>query len=209
MEYALLRSLRALGPGLLLVGYVDLFFIFVLKEDAIFWPLDTARLILIGYVLGGIYGAVASAFSRDVYAFDGVQSKLMSALAAVDPSVSARSWRGDVAPCFYHLVDNDNSLGQKSKGIYFNGFIVTTAFDAVWLSLLAAIIGSVAVLFFSSSWWFMIISGAALLTCYVIWRFSIARHYKLGEEQVLVIKKRFATKFCDCLAERQSKANSA
>lgn len=208
MEYALLRSLRALGPGLIILCYVDLFHILVLEKDAIFWPLDTARLIIIGYVIGGVYGAVASMLSRDVYAFDGVQSALMSALAGIDPSVSARSWKGDVAPCFYHLVDNDNSLGQKSKGIYFNGFIVTTSFDAVWLSLLAAFIGCIAVLF-TSNWWFVINAAAILLICTAIWRFAIARHKKLGEEQVLVIKKRFATKFCDCLAERQGKASTS
>lgn len=208
MEYALLRSLRALGPGLILVGYVDLFFIFVLKEAAIFWPLDTARLILIGYVLGGIYGAIASALSRDVYAFEGVQDALMSALATVDASVSVRSWKGDVAPCFYHLVDNDKSLGQKSKGIYFNGFIVTTSFDAIWISLLAGVVGCFAV-FYTSSWWFVVISAAILLSCYAIWRLSIARHHRLGKEQVLVIKKRFATRFSDCLSERQEKVSSS
>lgn len=205
MEYALLRSLRALGPGLILVGYVDLFFIFVLNESAVLWPLDTARLILIGYVLGGIYGAIASAFSRDLYAFDGVQSALMVSLAAVDPSVSARSWRGDVAPCFYHLIDSDKSLTQKGQGIYFNGFIVTTSFDAMWLSVLAVVVGCIAFPY-AASWSFIFIAVASVFACYLIWRLSISRHNKLGDEQVLVIKKRFSREFSDCLAERKSGA---
>lgn len=207
MEYALLRSLRALGPGLILIGYVDLFFIFVLKEGAVFWPLDTARLIIIGYVLGGIYSAIASACSRDTYAFAGVQSALMASLAAVDPSVSTRLWQGDVAPCFYRLIDNDRSLSQKGKGIYFNGFIVTTSFDAVWISLLATVVGGAA-FFFVASWSFILVSGVAAIACYGIWRLSILRHYKLGEEQVLVIKKRFAEEFSDCLAGRNGRAAS-
>lgn len=207
MEYALLRSLRALGPGLIFLGYTDLFLIYVLGEKAIFWPLDTARILIIGYVFGGVYGAFASIFRRDFFAFKGVQDNLMAALAKVDSSVSTRSWKGDVSPCFYQMIDNDNSLGQKSKGIYFNGFIVTTSFDAVWISVMAAIVGCIA-LPFVPSWCFIAISAAVAGSSYLVWKFSVARHFKLGEEQVLVIRKRFAIQFCDCLAERSNKSKN-
>ena len=181
---------------------MDLFWVVALDRDPVFWGMDTARILIAGYVIGGVYGAFASFFNRDLYAFDGVQDSLLTALADVDATVRNRSWRGDVAPCFYNLVDNDKSLSQKSKGIYFNGFLVTTSFDAIWISLVAILAGAIWFII-STSWSFILMALAILSGCYLVWRLSIARHCRLGEEQVIVIKKRFSAELQDCLAERR------
>lgn len=199
MEYALLRSLRALGPGLIVLGYFDLFLILVLGKDAYFWELDSAKLLLVGYVIGGVYGVFASQLKRDRYAFDGVSESTLAALQKNFPQMKDRSWR-DVSPCFYRFVDTDKSLEQKSKGIYFNGFIVTTSFDAMWLSLVAGIFGSVVAISKSDSS-FLLAALVVSMLSYGIWRASVKRHCELAKDQVAVIRKRLANEFQACVEE--------
>ena len=69
MEYALLRSLRTLGPGLMWLTFVDLFLLLVRCEKAFFWDLDTSKLLLLGYIAGGIFGAITSVFHKERHAF--------------------------------------------------------------------------------------------------------------------------------------------
>jgi hypothetical protein len=197
MEYALLRSLRALGPGLMLLSYVDLFLMCVLNRHAYFWDLDSAKLFLIGYVVGGVLGVFSGRIHRDRYAFEGVNESTLAELQKFVPEVSGKSWR-EISPCFYALIDNDKSLEQKSKGMYFNGFIVTMSFDAIWLSLFASITGGVVALW-KNEWWFLTASATSLAIAYLIWRAAVHRHCELAIAQVNVIKKRYAISFRDCV----------
>ncbi len=196
MEYALLRSLRALGPGLLILAYVDLFFALAGSHTP-FWSMDSAKLFLIGYAVGGIYGVIATVLKRDRYAFKGVNDSILAALRKFAPEIGNRPWN-DVSPCFYALIDNDKSLEQKSKGMYFNGFLVTTSFDAIWISLGSVVIGVVAGLC-RSEWNFLLVSGMATVVAYLVWKISNKRHRDLAGEQVNVIKKRFPRQFKECV----------
>lgn len=199
MEYALLRSLRTLGPGLMWLTFADLFLLFVKCGNAIFWPLDTSKLLLLGYIVGGVYGALTSMLHKERHAFKGVNEAILSALNEVVPGVSARGWR-DVAPCFYNIVDNDKSLEQKSKGIFFNGLLVTSSFDAMWVSLLAAIVG-LGVVLTLGKWSFMLFAVAFGVVAYVMWSISLKRHGELARGQVAVIKKRFKVEFKECVED--------
>ena len=197
MEYALLRSLRALGPGLILLGYFDLFLLLVLDRAPIFWQLDSAKLLLSGYVVGGVYGVFASFLKRDRHAFGGVNQSILDNLQKFFPEVRGLKWE-EVSPCYYNLIDNDRSLEQKSKGLYFNGFVVTTSFDAVWISLLASVLGGVSVLCMGR-WQYLVLALAVCASSYVVWRISVRRHQDLSAGQVNVIGRRLATDFRACL----------
>jgi len=197
MEYALLRSLRALGPGLILLGYFDLFLYLVLGRPPIFWLLDSAKLLLVGYVVGGVYGVFASFLKRDRHAFGSVNQSILANLQEFFPEVRGLKW-DEVSPCYYSMIDNDRSLEQKSKGLYFNGFVVTTSFDAVWISLLASVLGGVAVVCMGG-WSYLVLALAACASSYVIWRISVRRHQDLSAGQVNVIGRRLATDFRACL----------
>jgi hypothetical protein len=197
MEYALLRSLRALGPGLLILSYVDRFRVLALHDKSYFWSLESAKLFLLGYAVGGIYGVIANLLKRDTYAFKSVTDAISTALREFAPEIDGRSWN-DISPCYYTLIDNDKSLEQKSKGMYFNGFIVTTSFDAIWLSLIAAVFGATIALL-ESEWEFLAISATSVTVAYMIWLASNARHRELALEQVNVIGRRFEKDFRDCL----------
>lgn len=207
MEYALLRSLRALGPGLLILLYIDLFMLCVLHGESYFWPMDSAKLFLVGYAVGGVYGVLTSRLKRDRYAFAGVNESTFSALRAFAPEMEGRSWN-DISPCFYTLIDNDKSLEQKSKGMYFNGFIVTTSFDTMWLSLVATCIGSV-VGICKDQWAYLGASASISVLAYLIWQASNRRHRELAIEQVNVIKKRFDKKFRTCVSAGPPGKNSS
>lgn len=197
MEYALLRSLRALGPGLIILSYADLFLLFALAKPAYFWGLDSAKLFLIGYVVGGAYGALTSHINRDHHAFQGVTDSTLKALQEFVPEVRGRTWL-DVSPCFYKLIDTDKSLEQKSKGIYFNGFIVTTSFEAIWISLVASVLGA-GLAFYKDEWKYLVVAVVAAAVAYLVWRASIKRHCELAKGQVNVIRKRFAQEFRACV----------
>ena len=200
MEYALLRSLRTLGPGLMWLTFVDLFLLLVRCEKAFFWDLDTSKLLLLGYIAGGIFGAITSVFHKERHAFRGVNEAILCALDEVVPGVATRGWK-DVSPCFYKIVDNDKSLEQKSKGIFFNGLVVTSSFDAVWISLLAAVVG-LGVVLTLGKWNFMLFATSLGVVAYLIWLISLRRHVELAKGQVAVIKKRFEVEFRDCVQER-------
>lgn len=199
MEYALLRSLRALGPGLILLGYGDVFLAFVLGQHAYFWELDSAKLFVVAYVIGGLYGVLASACRRDRYAFAGVQESILRTFQKHFPDLQGRKWR-EISPCFYKLIDTDSSLQQKSKAVRFNGFIVTTSFDAMWISVLAVCVGALAALYTDVTLYLSVAATVCVIS-YLVWRQSVTRHCELADEQVDVIGRRLSTDFLGCITE--------
>jgi hypothetical protein len=190
MEYALLRSLRSLGPGLILLGYLDLWRVIVLGASPAVWALDTSKIVLIAYIVGGVYGAVTPRLKRDRIAFRGVQKALISGLSSIDPSFFSFGWK-EVSPIFYQLVDNDNSLGIKAQGVYFNGLIVTTSFDSIVISSLSLLVGLV-IGILACSWLFGLTSLSVLILSILVWRVSLARHISLGDSQINVIRHRYS-----------------
>jgi len=190
MEYALLRSLRSLGPGLILLGYLDLWRVMVLGVSPVVWALDTSKIVLIAYIVGGIYGAVTPRLTRDRVAFRGVQKALINGLSSIDPSFARFGWK-DASPIFYRLVDNDNSLGIKAQGVYFNGLIVTTSFDSIVISCLSLLAGLVIGILLCS-WLFGLTSLSILILSALVWRVSLARHISLGDSQINVIKHHYS-----------------
>lgn len=207
MEYALLRTLRALGPGLILLTYIDAFRLWVQGANAYFWSLDTAKLLLVGYIVGGAYGALTSHVNRETRAFSGVNESTLNALEEVVPGISQHSWR-DISPCFYKFIDSDRSLEQKSKGVFFNGFIVTTAFESVWISYVASIVGLAAGIW-CGSFYFLSLALAATVLSWLIWRASVKRHCELAQSQVNVIRKRFSAPFAECVIGQLSDCGDA
>lgn len=204
MEYALLRTLRALGPGLILLTYFDAFRILALSMDAYFWSLDTSKLLLVGYIVGGAYGALTVHVNRESRAFSGINESTLQALEIIMPGISQRHWN-EVAPCFYMLVDADKSLEQKSKGMYFNGFIVTTAFEALWISYGAAVLG-IGVLIWLGTPAFLGLAVLAAGVSWLVWRASVKRHAQLAASQVNVIRQRFRSSFVQCIEEGRDRS---
>ncbi len=194
MEYALLRSLRALAPGLIILGYFDIALKFSFNQEFLFWSQDAAKLLLCGYIVGGLYGViVGERASRS--AFRGVDSEITKRLIALAPELSGRRWR-DVSPHFYALIDSDKSLDMKSKGIFFNGLVVTTTHCGLWISLFAMLVGGGLAIYDKGSM-VLHVSLVASMLCYFLWRRSIARHLELINSQINVIEKRFLIEFVE------------
>jgi len=90
---------------------------------------------------------------------------------------------------FYRIVDNDENLTQKSKGIYFNGYMTTLGVDMVTLGLLAIVAHGIASVFGETRaqlWWAAIILVTTAFA-YMLFRQSIKRHKMLSNEQLRII----------------------
>jgi len=192
MEYAVLRSMRTLAPGLIILAYCDILWHLTYGKSFSFWALDTAKLLLFGYIAGGVYGILLGE-SVSARTFRGVDTAVKERLARIVPSIGAKQWK-DVAPHFYALIDKDKSLGVKAQGIYFNGFVATTAHNCVWISMIAALVGAWVLLARSNCLMFSIAS-AAVGVSYIAWRLVIRKHIRLSEAQVNVIEQRYREEF--------------
>lgn len=190
MEYALLRSLRALAPGLMILAYFDLICKFSLSCNFSFWSMDASKLILCGYIVGGVYGLLAGKWAAEA-AFEGFNDWVRDRLISVVPELRGKSW-GEISPHFYALIDSDSSLAIKNKGIFFNGLLVTSTHCGVWISLAASILGGGLALVGKGSL-VLCVSLAGGVFCYFLWRKSVKRHFELVEDQVNVIARRFVT----------------
>lgn len=196
MEYAVLRSMRTLAPGLIILAYSDVFWHLSLGESFSFWGLDAAKLILFGYIAGGVYGVTLGEYIS-ARTFRGVDEAIKKSLARLVPSVDARSWK-QVAPHFYAIVDKDKSLGIKAQGIFFNGFVATTAHNCVWISILAALVGAWT-LSVGANCLLLVISSVTGVASYFAWRAVIRKHIRLSKAQVTVIEQRYLGEFASAV----------
>lgn len=87
---------------------------------------------------------------------------------------------------FYRIIDSDENLTQKTKGIYFNGYLTTLGVDVVTVGLLAIIAHAMSAIFVDARahlvW--CVISGVIVLLAYLLFRQSIRRHQMLSNEQL-------------------------
>ncbi len=196
MEYALLRSLRVLGPGLTIMFFIDLFVKNEFGWESIFWNLDTARLLLVGYIIGGVYSYITPKSKIYSYAFRGVNEAIKNKLLELDNgngfsiSENKKSWE-NISPIFYKLIDNDKSLSIKAQGVFFNGFIVTTSFNAIIISALVIATSLISSFIIDFRYIFFIYPTTTILFSIIAWKAAIERHKRLSLEQVSVMKLRF------------------
>ncbi|MFL6959604.1 hypothetical protein ACJ7C5_17690 [Nocardiopsis yanglingensis] len=187
MEYALLKSLRALAPGLMILAYFDLTCTLTLGYEFSFWKMDASKLLLCGYIAGGIYGLLVGKWASEA-AFGGVNERVRDRLISVVPDLRGKSW-SEISPHFYALLDSDKSLEIKSKGVFFNGLLVTSSYCGIWISLAASILGSGLALG-GKGGLVLHVSLVAVVLCYLLWRKSIKRHLELVDGQLNVIARR-------------------
>ncbi len=188
MEYALLRSLRALAPGLMILAYFDLTCKFTLGYKFAFWEMDGSKLLLCGYIVGGLYGLLLGKLASET-AFGGFNERVRERIILIAPELNGKSWK-EISPHFYALIDSDKSLEIKNKGIFFNGLLVTSTHCGIWISLFASILGSGLALG-GKGGLVLHVSLAAVVICYLLWRKSIKRHLELVDGQLNVIARRF------------------
>jgi len=89
---------------------------------------------------------------------------------------------------FYNIVDNDESLKNKAKNVYFNGLIWTSTADLMIISLFSAIIFLISAFIFKSSkneliegcFLLIIISLISIALHYL----SVLKHINLSNEQI-------------------------
>lgn len=205
MEYAVLRSMRALAPGLIILAYIDILWHLTMGKEFSFWAQDAAKLILFGYIAGGLYGVLFGEFVS-ARTFRGVDEAIQARLARLSPSISSRKWR-DVAPHFYALIDKDKSLGIKAQGLYFNGFVATTAHNCVWISTIAALVGAIVVLV-SSDCLLLYIGTIVACVSFISWKAVIKKHIRLSSAQVNVIEQRYREEFVRAVEGDLSHRNS-
>lgn len=115
-------------------------------------------------------------------------------LSASDLALTASKWyeikqSRILMTIFYHYVDNDESLKEKSKGVRFNGLIWSSFIDLTILSCLTAIVYSILSLFTTMAHFVYIATFLfflGLIALAFTWLLTY-RHIKLSNEQIHVI----------------------
>lgn len=97
---------------------------------------------------------------------------------------------------FYYIIDNDNSLTEKSKIVKYNGLIWTTLTDISIFSLFFLFLEFYKVIKFKDIYfsYVSIIFAVIGIICLVLNHIAVRNHIKLSNEQLDVIEQIYADK---------------
>ena len=96
---------------------------------------------------------------------------------------------------FYHFVDNDKSLTERAKSLYFNGLILSTVVDLRMMLLIAAF-GYFGVYFFvpqTMYFWVAIFCTVVYLSTFLFLPLLTKRHISLSDAQLNYIILNYKT----------------
>lgn len=161
-----------------------------LSEDTVLYLL----LVIVVVVLGGLYYAfdVRGPFLRDSLRRirNNIRDQLLAPFEDDDTiaPAAARLRKGrTLLHIFYHFVDNDESLKQKAKRVYFNGLIWSTTADVMAVSTVSALLslllyiasGRTHYLGLTAVFWAIYVLSAQVILPRVT-----KRHIELGDNQL-------------------------
>lgn len=197
MSVETLQWLRWITPGVIIV-----FFTGVLGQLTGMWstldihsPIDIEKPTLSVIIPAAIYYLTPLRTWSNQHYFNKISEHLRMRLlqiANIPDDPKKYTWK-TMRGIFFSLIDNDNSLTVKSKIIYFNGYLWTTAADIRILSL--------SYILPSGALYFLGIGGSipALMFFVVVATITVPissrltrRHRSLGEEQLEIIQQKYA-----------------
>lgn len=185
-------------------------------------PFDVAQLTGVSTIFTGVIYVILAVFVGGIYEITNIRWRLLApSLTRINDSLKLRlldpfnadptiSWsrenllRGStLLDIFYHFVDNDESLKQRSKEVYFNGLIWSTIADVILLSMIGLILYFIAYQYSMQQYYLGII---AVLCVAIILGFLLlgpveSKHIKLGINQVDYIIHHYKSDLHQKLAE--------
>ncbi len=150
--------------------------------------------IIVVLILGAIYKTLEARkilFKEDLAALhEHIKDRLLKPFEG-DTKISALKDRPakEFLKVFYNIIDNDNSLTQKTKDIYENGLLWSSYCDLGVICLLGIPVYLVAYLITSNSAFltFIALLGVLFFVALPFCRLSKKKHQRLGDDQLEVI----------------------
>jgi len=171
--------------------------------DVIDWALKGTAAVLFGtfYSLTRLRLVVLTRFQTKIDS--NIRDQLLAPCLS-DPviaNVADRLRRGRVLMnVFYWYVDHDESLRARSRRIYFNGLLWSSAADLAILSLLGALVYWGAVLLFDPRPRFIIVAGILAVVSwvseYALLPVITAHHIELGNDQIGFLRQHYGNDLC-------------
>jgi hypothetical protein len=196
MNLETLKKLRLLIPGIIIVIY-GLFYISIIseKEFSGFEFKEYTIPSVIALIIGVFYEMFEVRYLVTNYSHKKIDLNIKNHICRLftqplnDIQRQFIFKKNRLKSIFYHVVDNDESLKQKSKNIYFNGIIWTSTADLSIISIFISVLVLISMAFFEGS----IKSDLLIfgLTTIMIGLISLGlhslaflKHIKLSNEQI-------------------------
>jgi hypothetical protein len=205
MTLGQLKWFRVLIPGLLIIVLGSQ--LFTSLDIAAAWTAaSSGPYVVLAIVAGALYDALdirAQILKPQVTAVDGNIKRKLLAMCVEDSELARKTaeLKGGrpLMHIFYRLVDNDKTLSEKAKLVYFNGLIWSTAADVVVIGFPFAL-ANVASAFFSTRadhlLAALILSGAVLVADIWLLPAATKHHIQISDEQLDYIKLHHADDLC-------------
>ena len=202
MTKTVLKSLRILVPGLLLVvgGVIPIFF----GPTSLATSLSQNEKLLtclLPFALGAVYHILNLRRYFFAPAIEDINDQLIRNLlqpysnhSTIGPAFATLKKGRTMMNIFYNIVDNDKSLSERAKHVYLNGLLLSSLADvrAITFLLLPFYLGGAVFAQQKAFWWY--IAGAIVLhvICAPLIKLVTKTHMDLGIEQtdyILQLKK--------------------
>lgn len=199
MELSTLKKLRKIVPGTVFLFFsVPVYQFFV---DDLFKIDDSLKFSLEGYgavlaiIIGSFFGTLKIRSLRNETTHKEINENIKSRLLAEGLTEQRSEEEKDeiknsrkLMHVFYHLIDNDQSLKEKSKLVRDNGLIWTSTADVAilgcffsWLYLILILIFGVDGLLVSAG---LMIGSIGLISGAILHPRTVKEHISLGNEQI-------------------------
>ncbi|WP_421711534.1 hypothetical protein [Alcanivorax sp.] len=199
MELSTLKKLRKIVPGTVFLFFsVPVYQFFV---DDLFKIDDSLKFSLEGYgavlaiIIGSFFGTLKIRSLRNETTHKEINENIKSRLLAEGLAEQRSEEEKDeiknsrkLMHVFYHLIDNDQSLKEKSKLVRDNGLIWTSTADVAilgcffsWLYLILILIFGVDGLLVSAG---LMIGSIGLISGAILHPRTVKEHISLGNEQI-------------------------
>lgn len=196
MNLETLKKLRLLIPGIIIVIY-GLIYISIITEKELS-SFDFKRYTIttiIAIVLGVLYEMLEFRYVITNYSHKKIDMNVKNHICSLftQPLTDIQRQflfkKNRLKSIFYHIVDNDESLKQKSKNIYFNGIIWTSTADLFMISIFISVLILISVTMFEESirnnlLIFGFITIMVSLISFALHCLAFLKHIKLSNEQI-------------------------
>tara|TARA_R110000744_G_C19361432_1_gene561446 strand:+ start:178 stop:840 length:663 start_codon:yes stop_codon:yes gene_type:complete len=158
MNLETLKKLRLLIPGIIIVIY-GLFYISIIseKEFSGFEFKEYTIPTVIAIIIGVFYEMFEVRYLVTNYSHKKIDLNIKNHICRLftQPLTDIQRQflfnKNRLKSIFYHVVDNDESLKQKSKNIYFNGIIWTSTADLSIISIFISVFVLISMVFFEGT----------------------------------------------------------
>jgi len=124
---------------------------------------------------------------------ENIKDKLLSPFSEdseIKNSISKLREGDKLTNVFYYFIDNDKSLGERAKEVYFNGLIWSSLADFIVISPLAIIVYLIAFFITNNMQYMIFIAvcvGMCLLSIFLLMPLLVKKHINLSNYQLTYI----------------------